>query len=103
MPNQPQTTDGIPGMPPPSRHPTDPVVFQDSAPLDQKQINAWNAKRQKDLAADTARLLQLANELKTEMDKSNKDTLSLSVVHKAEQIEKLAHSVQERMKASFTN
>lgn len=57
-----------------------------------------NSDRQKKLVADTERLLSLANELKADMDKTNKDMLSLDVVRKADEIEKLAHSVKERMK-----
>ena len=48
---------------------------------------------------DTDILLKLANELKQDVDKSNENTLSLEVVKKAEEIEKLAHSVKEKMKA----
>lgn len=59
--------------------------------------------QQKQLADDTAKLLTLANELKAELDASNKDTLSLSVIKKAEQVEKLAHQVRDEMKASFQN
>jgi hypothetical protein len=59
--------------------------------------------QQKQLAEDTAKLLILANELKAEMDKSSKDTLSLKVIKKAEQVEKLAHKVREEMTASLTN
>lgn len=59
--------------------------------------------QQKQLADDTAKLLQLANELKAELDKSSKDTLSLSVMKKAEQVEKLAHKVRDEMKASLSN
>jgi hypothetical protein len=62
-----------------------------------------NQQRKDQLAADTAKLLQLANELKAEMDKSTKDTLSLSVVKKAEQVEKLAHKVRDEMKVSIGN
>ncbi len=54
--------------------------------------------RQKKLIADTDRLLFLANELKADMDKTTKDTLSIEVIRKAEEIEKLAHNVKERMK-----
>jgi hypothetical protein len=36
--------------------------------------------------------------LKAQVDKSTKDTLSVDVIKKAEEIEKLAHSVKERMK-----
>jgi hypothetical protein len=57
-----------------------------------------NAERQKKLMTDTERLLALANELKTDMDKTNKDTMSLDVIRKADEIEKLAHSVKEKMK-----
>lgn len=59
--------------------------------------------QQKQLADDTAKLLALANELKAELDKSNKDTLSLGVIKKAEQVEKLAHKVRDEMKASLPN
>jgi hypothetical protein len=59
--------------------------------------------RQKQLADDTAKLLLLANELKAEMDKSTKDTLSLSVVKKAEEVEKLARKVRDEMKKSIGN
>ena len=59
--------------------------------------------KQKQLTDDTAKLQVLANELKAEMDKSNKDTLSLSVIKKAEAVEKLAHKVEDEMKASLVN
>jgi hypothetical protein len=49
---------------------------------------------------DTVKLLEMANELKAAVDKSNKDTLSLDVVRKADAIEKLAHSVKEGMKGN---
>ena len=58
-----------------------------------------NVDRQKQLVADTNKLLQLAQELKTEVDRSNKETLSVAVVKKAEEIEKLAKSVKDKMKA----
>jgi hypothetical protein len=59
--------------------------------------------QQKQLADDTAKLLTLANELKAELDKSTKDTLSLGVIKKAEQVEKLAHKVRDEMKAGLQN
>jgi hypothetical protein len=65
-----------------------------------KKVNfeAANAERKKQIADDTANLLKLANDLKTEVDKTSKDTLSLSVIRKAEEIERLAHAVKEKMK-----
>gem|GEM_PF-2036803 len=56
--------------------------------------------RQAQLRADTERLYKLTEELKKEVAKSNKDTLSVSVVKKAEEVEKLARSVKERMRAA---
>jgi hypothetical protein len=63
---------------------------------------AANGERKKQITDDSAKLLKLATELKTEVDKSNKDTLSLSVIHKADEIEKLAHSVKEKMKLTLS-
>jgi hypothetical protein len=54
-------------------------------------------EREKRIAADKARLLKLATELKQEMDRSGTDTLSLGVIRKAAEIEKLAHSVKQEM------
>jgi type VI protein secretion system component VasF len=58
-----------------------------------------NSLRQQEIVDDTAKLLSLAQQLKTEVDKSNKDMLSIAVVKKAEEIEKLAKSVKEKMRA----
>jgi hypothetical protein len=58
--------------------------------------DAPNAERREQIAADSARLVKLASELKAEVDKSSKDTLSVSVIRKADAIEKLAHSVKEK-------
>jgi hypothetical protein len=54
--------------------------------------------RREQLLADTARLLQLASELKAEVDKSTKDMLSIPVVKKAEEVSRLAKKVREEMK-----
>ena len=60
--------------------------------------SAANEERKRQLAEDSANLLKLATELKAEVDKTSKDTLSLSVIRKAGAIEKLAHDVKEKMK-----
>jgi len=57
-----------------------------------------NLERQAVLKGDTDKLLKLAVELKDYVDKSNENVLSLEVVKKAEAIEKLAHSVKDKMK-----
>ncbi len=54
--------------------------------------------RQAQLVADTNKLYQLAQELQAEVAKSNKNTLSLAVVKKAAEVEKLAKSLKDRMK-----
>jgi methionyl-tRNA synthetase len=59
---------------------------------------ALNAKRQQEIKKDTDKLLELATELKEYVDKSNENTLSVDVIKKAEAIEKLAHTVKEKMK-----
>ena len=91
-PLAPRTT--LPGGPPESNNDEDPMVRHMSAQLAKTRNNL----RQQQLVADTTKLLELATELKTEVDKSNKDTLSLAVVKKAEEIEKLAKSVKEKMR-----
>jgi len=63
-----------------------------------QQQAAVNAARHAQLTADTARMVALANELKAATEKTSKDTLSLDVVKKAEEIEKLAHQMKNKMK-----
>ncbi len=57
-----------------------------------------NLERQAALKGDTDKLVKLAGELKEYVDKSNENVLSMDVLKKAEEIEKLAHSVKEKMK-----
>lgn len=64
----------------------------------QHSLDAANAERKKQLSDDSAKLLTLAVALKAEVDKTNKDMLSLNVIRKADEIEKLAHTVKEKMK-----
>jgi hypothetical protein len=54
--------------------------------------------RKAQILEDTNRLYRLAEELKAEVAKSNKDILSVAVVKKADEIEKLAKSLKERMR-----
>jgi len=95
------------GIPPSSQpqQPMSPGVSESpdgplNPQLERDQAKMRNMDRQKLLVADTERLLSLATELKTEVDKSSKDTLSLDVIKKADEIEKLAHTVKEKMKGS---
>jgi len=84
-------------MPPkPGTNPADPDPANPRREEQQAQLR--NSDRQKRLVADTDKLLELATDLKQQVDKTNKDTLSVDVIKKADEIEKLAHSVKERMK-----
>jgi|SRR5579859_938135 len=64
-------------------------------------FDAANLERKRQIADDSAKLLKLASDLKSEVDKTSKDTLSLGVIRKAEEIEKLAHNVKEKMKLTM--
>jgi hypothetical protein len=62
------------------------------------RTKALNKQRQADLKKDTDKLYQLATELKQAVDKTNENTLSLEVIRKADEIEKLAKEVRKKMK-----
>jgi hypothetical protein len=84
-------------LPPPFGHRDDNVKT-----VEQVQIqNAQNVYWQKQLTQDTAKLLELAKQLKEEVDKSNGRTLSVDVIKKATEIDKLAKSVKSA--ASFAS
>lgn len=68
--------------------------------LERDMAKKANQERQAALKRDTDKLLKLATELKEYVDKTNENVLSFDVVKKAEEIEKLAHSVKEKMKAN---
>ena len=57
-----------------------------------------NKDRQAALKKDTDKLLELATQLKEYVDKTNENLLSVEVVKKAEEIEKLSKSVKDKMK-----
>jgi len=57
-----------------------------------------NEDRQKKIVSDSARLLALAQQLNADISKSNKDTLSVPVVKEADEIEKLAKSIKDKMR-----
>jgi len=99
---QPPTNTGKPNQPTEANRP--PGVNQQVEMRDQqgKELSpvAGNEERKKQISDDSAKLLKLATELKSEVDKTTKDTLSLNVIRKAGEIESLARSVKEKMKPS---
>jgi len=77
---------------------SDGLLAMQQQPTIQVNEEAVNEARRKLLSDESARLLRLAAELKLEMDRTGKDTLSLSVIRKAGEIEKLAKEVKAHMK-----
>jgi hypothetical protein len=94
-PQEPDEPDGIgaPQRPGPRITPAPP------APLSPEQQNKLAKDRYEKLKKDTDQLLKLATELKESVDKANQNTLSVDVIKKTEQIEKLAKSVRDKMKS----
>jgi hypothetical protein len=87
-----------PTFPPPpgteQQQPKSPMERQ----VDRQAAKQRNIQRQQDIKRDTEKLLELATELKQYVDKTNENIISLDVIKKADQIEKLAKSVKEKMK-----
>jgi hypothetical protein len=96
------TPQGLPQRPGPPMNPGDRGNNGDHDPAQQQiardMAKRANEDRQKLIKNDTDKLVKLAAELKEYVDKSNENVLSMDVVKKAEEIEKLAHSVKEKMK-----
>lgn len=84
-----------------------PASNADKPQSDQQQrtekLASVQAEREKQIVDDSAKLLKLATELNTEASSITIDTLSLKVVRKADEIEKLAHSVREEMKLTVAH
>ncbi len=68
------------------------------ADMQHKQIKEMNQERQANLKKDTDKLLQIATELKQKVDKTNENQLSLEVIRKTEEVEKLAKAIRDKMK-----
>ena len=68
------------------------------ADMQRKQMKELNQERHATLKKDTDKLLQVATELKQQVDKTNENQLSLEVIRKTEEVEKLAKSIRDKMK-----
>ena len=68
----------------------DPVQYE-------RRMRALNAERQKSMIADTNKLLRLTTELNDEVNGAHPKPLDSIQLRKVAQIEKLAHSVREKM------
>ncbi len=64
-----------------------------------KQRKALNLQRQKQLVSDTDKLVRLATELRSDVNGPKPAETTAASAQKADEIEKLAKSVREKMKA----
>jgi DNA topoisomerase VI subunit B len=104
LPGAGRTSGGFPAMPENANpHPDGVRALQDMMQSHEslKRIEELNALRQKELTSDTARLVALASEVK-DAAAATKEAPTMTEVQKVEQIEKLAHQVQQKMKATVT-
>src|SRR3954463_11398976 len=97
---------GVPGaaipttLAAPQQHRNEPPPPDPTLEKMQKEAEKQrNEKRQSDLQRDADQLYKLAGELKKSVGSTNEHVLSLEVIRKAEEIEKLAKSVRTKMKA----
>ncbi|MCI0354054.1 MAG: hypothetical protein L0099_03300 [Acidobacteria bacterium] len=104
---QPGDTRGKPGVEVSATEPSTPQSrrrFPQEEPdplredLEKRRQKALKKEHFTKLKRDTDKLLELATELKTQVDKADENMLSLDVLKKTEQIEKLAKSVRDKMK-----
>ncbi len=77
-----------------------PAEDETKTKLERDMAKKANQDRQVALKRDTDKLLKLATELKEYVDKTNENMLSMNVIKKADEIEKLAHSVKDKMKGN---
>ena len=93
VPKMAQTASDVQATPNPAAQ---PVANEAKPQAEQKTVLADDRKKQ--ITSDSSQLLTMAIALKAEVDKTSKDTLSLDVIRKADQIEKLARSVKEKIR-----
>src|SRR5260221_9085624 len=94
---------GFPGQEPTRRGRRRPDGSDDasnsSANLPAASSKAILEERQKNIKKDVEKLYDLASQLKTEVEKTDSTTvLSLAMLKKAEEIEKLAKQIKDRAK-----
>lgn len=66
--------------------------------IQERQMKRLRQEHQHELIDDTARLVQLATALKAEVDQETQPTLPMDMLKQADEINKLAKRVSERIK-----
>jgi len=93
----PQAQTSSPAGAKPATDPLDKPQVEEPPPQPQSPPDTQPRNR---ISAESTHLLAMAVDLKAEVDKTTKDTLSLNVIRKADAIEKLAKTVKETMRQS---
>lgn len=79
----------------PHRPPLGPGAAPEDQPVPREALKAILQENQKQIKKDIEKLYQLAEELKKEVEKADaSEVLSLNVVRKAEEVEKLAKRIK---------
>ena len=78
-----------------------PHATPDEVRRDNERMKAMNKDRAARIKRDTDKLLELSTELKQYVDKTNENVMSVDVIKKADEIEKLAKSIREKMKEDY--
>jgi hypothetical protein len=80
----------------------EPGQKEESIPKDiaERMAKEQMKNRYDSLKRDSEKLLELATELKQYVDKSGQDVMSLEVIRKCDEIEKLSRSVRSKMKGN---
>jgi hypothetical protein len=93
------TSTGGPNPGAPQGHP--PGTLPPATPAEMEMQKRMAKQRIQDrfvhIKKDTDHLLELATQLKKSVDQASDQTLSLEVIRKAEQIEKLAKQIRQKM------
>ena len=84
------------------REATNNALSSDPRQLLQQELIARAVRdRQSQLRRDTEKLVALTAELKQHVDKAGANILSMDVIKKAQEIQKLAKSVQDKMRNAY--
>ena len=70
-------------------------------PVQRQLAIAANQQRQAEIKRDMEKMAELTQQLKDYLARSGEGVMSIDAIKKAEQIEKLAHSVKSKMKQVF--
>lgn len=96
-----QQNENLPRLPELMRtSPNDSDIFDrtNQDQMQKQQAQRSEAMRREDIKRFSDRLFQLVGELKDQINKDNAQTLSVDTLKKAEEVEKLAHNLKQKIK-----